>query len=229
MPTNAGRIIFIDHARTGQSINTLSVDIQDNNLVPHTDSRLRFINLLYKTKHVPPFYVWGAPLMANIPVEDAQMERLDLATVGRVTPYYCSLYWEDNWEEIPYPDKPGAQAILDQVSARAATWAMNPPPIPPSLTQATSLPTTSVGGARSRPQRPPLLSPFERPSNRFSSTASTSGQGSSAPGTSRLGLQQLLNPFEWVLTQERERGQVPPSASSSGTASGYRPLRRLDH
>ncbi|MCJ1403212.1 hypothetical protein MMC11_006435 [Xylographa trunciseda] len=165
MPTKAGRIIFVDHARTGQSINSLSAEIENNDLVPFGDHRLKFLNLLYKTKHSPPVILWGATLLANILVDDEQMERLDLGTVGRVAPWYCSLYWEDNWEDIPYPDKPGAQGILDQVRARAADWATNPPPIPvlPSPTPEPEMPATDPGVPRPGESRSgPPISPFER-------------------------------------------------------------------
>ncbi|MCJ1282372.1 hypothetical protein MMC26_001695 [Xylographa opegraphella] len=210
MPTNAGRIIFIDHVRTGQTINALSVDIEEHNLIPFSDPRLRYINLVYKTQHEPPMNVWGARLLANIPVEDAQMARLDLAQVGRITPYYCSLYWENNWEVIPYPDKLGAQRILDQVSARAVIWARNPPSIPPP-------PSVPLPAPRAGPPPRPLTSPFERPP----------GQGSSTTSASRPGSQQPISPFERAAAEARSRGQVNPPAPTVNTASGSRPLRLL--
>ncbi|MCJ1436052.1 hypothetical protein MMC27_005430 [Xylographa pallens] len=223
MPTNAGRIIFIDHARTGQSINALSTDIQDHDLVPFADPRLRYINLLYKTKHEPPLRIWSASLLANIPVEDEQMARLDLATVGRVTPYYCSLYWEDNWEVIPYPDRPGSQGILDQVSARATTWAKNPPPIPPppqappvamELSRGPGMPVTP--GTRPRPLPP--TSPFERRPE----------LGPARPSTQRPGSRPPLSPFERVAAEGRGRGQSRPPAAPSSTASALKPLRLFE-
>ena len=231
MPTNAGRIIFVDHSRTGQSINTLSLEIQDHDLVPFADPRLRYINLIYKTKHEPPLNVYGAPLLANIPVEDAQMERLDLATVGRVTPYYCSLYWEDKWEDIPYPDKPAARGILDQISVRAATWATNPPPIP--LPPAPPLPGTPARGPIipvTPGSEPPPLSPTLP-------FGSPSGQGSSTPNIFGPGLRQLSSPFARVLDQlgrqglsgqgSSGQGSSGPSASAPGSQQRISPFERV--
>ncbi|MCJ1377482.1 hypothetical protein MMC17_000577 [Xylographa soralifera] len=207
-PTNAGRIIFIDHARTGQTINALSLDVQDHDFVPFVDPRLRYINLLYKDKHEPPFHVWGAPLLANILVEDARMARLDLATVGRVTPYYCSLYWEDNWEDIPYPDKPAAQGILRQIRARAVAWAASPPPIPPAPRLPPGLLTPAQGQGRPiTPSSRPLPRPLTSPSDR------SSGSGS----------QRLISPFERVLAAGSPFGQSRPPASPANEASGSNP------
>ncbi|MCJ1471855.1 hypothetical protein MMC13_000496 [Lambiella insularis] len=120
-PRSGGRIILIDHSRTGTSLDLLASEISWHNLLGPRE-KIYYINLRYRDQHHDgTLSVWSATWLADIVVEDDKhIERLDLGRVGRVLPYYCTLLWEDNWQDVPNPDAQWAPAILRQIQARAA-------------------------------------------------------------------------------------------------------------
>ena len=113
------RIVFIDHVRSGASIEDLIELLKQEGVISATTAP-SVLNLAYKNyqpqSRKDPAIDWLPDIVVGN--SDVDFERLDRGQVGRLLPYYPREVWEFDWHIVPNPDQQIGDAIIRTISTQ---------------------------------------------------------------------------------------------------------------